>query len=114
VRQLSSHDYGSEDRQLITRFIRELLEAGANLHAVDHAGNTALHAAFEERQLFWTALQILNFNMIAMINNGAHANAVNYQGRTILHIAAATEVDANIRRPPKAIRAVSTSVYNRT
>ena len=84
-------DHQKKELETTTLLMQELIEAGADLHALDHKGNTALHEAFESRMSSWDVSRMLNAPVTTMINLGASIRALNHQGRTILHGAAATE-----------------------
>jgi ankyrin repeat protein len=94
TRHIAQQDHGKKDLKRTIRFMQDLIEAGADLQAPDHKGNTALHEAFGSKQLVWDVRRILNVPVTAMVNLGAPITALNHQGQTILHLAAATEEDS--------------------
>ena len=80
-------DAGSADVKKKKHWMKRLLDAGADLHAVDHAGNTILHDSMMWRES-WRMVQS---SVHAAVELGSPIQACNYQGRNILHLAALTD-----------------------
>jgi ankyrin repeat protein len=88
---LSNNDHGKVDLEKYTEFMQVLIEAGADLHAVDHQGNNIFHDAIGWNVSIWSSWPAIRSGVKAMVNLGVPTSAINHQGRTALHIAAAVE-----------------------
>jgi len=66
-----------------------LIEAGADLHTVDHGGNTIFHEAIGWNDSTRSTWPTIRSGVKTMINLGVPIKALNHRGRTALHIAAA-------------------------
>ncbi|PLN83593.1 ankyrin repeat-containing domain protein [Aspergillus taichungensis] len=80
-------DAGRADVKKKKDWMKQLLDAGADLHAVDHAGNTVLHDSMMWRESWRMAQSSVH----AAVELGIPTQACNYQGRNILHLAALTD-----------------------
>ena len=85
---------GSEIEPRVLETVKLLIELGADVNAVDRAGNTALHVAAARKPGFDTVVQFL-------ADHGARLDVANHKGKTPLALALA---------PPPPLRGQSTSV----
>jgi ankyrin repeat protein len=100
---LSNNDDGKVDLEKYTKFMQELIEAGADPHAVDNSGNTIFHEAIGWDRPEWSSWPSLRSGIKAMVNLGAPLTAVNLQGRTALHVAAGLEDRCITRKPRETV-----------
>ena len=87
---ISNEDGGEKDFKKALNVIQCLIRAGANINAVDYAGNTPFHDAMESDD-YWRSVEI---NLKSILKAGGVANKSNYRGQTALHMAAALKSDA--------------------
>ncbi|KAJ9217896.1 hypothetical protein DTO166G4_287 [Paecilomyces variotii] len=78
---LSSIDHGKKDRKIAVDVWSRLIEAGANIGAVDNQGNTAFHDAIKTDDYF----RPVQVRLEALLELGANPNTADNQGRTVLH-----------------------------
>ncbi|KAK2759133.1 hypothetical protein FQN54_003232 [Arachnomyces sp. PD_36] len=78
---LSSIDFGKKDGKLAVDVMSSLIEAGANISAVDNQGNTAFHDAIKTDEYF----RPVQVRLEALLERGANPNTTDNQGRTIMH-----------------------------
>lgn len=78
-----------------TKTVQFLLEAGANVHALDSKGLTPLHSATTRKDISTRAIQLL-------LDAGADLHAATWAGRTPLHMACSFGVDQAVAALLKA------------
>ncbi|KAL4922034.1 ankyrin repeat-containing domain protein [Aspergillus aurantiobrunneus] len=78
---LSSIDHGAKDRKISVDVMSRLIEAGANINAVDNHGNTAFHDAIAIDDYF----RPVQVRLEALLELGAVPNTTDKHGRTVLH-----------------------------
>lgn len=79
--KLSSIDHGKKDRKIAVDVMSHLIEAGANISAVDNQGNTAFHDAIKIDH-YSESVQV---RLEALLELGANPNTADSQGRAVLH-----------------------------
>lgn len=97
--QISNEDGGKKDLKNTLDVMQCLVQAGANINAVDDAGNTPFHDAIES-DCHWAAVKI---NLKSILKAGGVGNKSNHRGHTALHKAAALKSDSQYHDSPSRI-----------
>ncbi|PLB41064.1 ankyrin repeat-containing domain protein [Aspergillus candidus] len=84
VSVVSFIDAGRSDVEKKKGWMKQLIDAGADIRAVDHTGNTVLHDSMAWRES-WRMVQS---SVHAAVELESPVQACNHQGRNILHLAA--------------------------
>ncbi len=87
----------SENFDRIMTIMRHLIGAGADLHAVDHYGNSVFHDAVGYELSFASTFSDTLATLKAVQQLKVVTSSTNHERRTALHIAAAKEVGRGAR-----------------
>lgn len=97
--ELTFNDAGPKDVENKVQLMQKLINAGADLHAVDHSGNTI----FRDAVGYTTHWRSARSSVYSIVRLGGALDVSNYYGRTAVHIAAALEDDGCRHEPNETI-----------
>ena len=90
--QMSNWDNGPKDIEITSNVIKSLIQAGADINAVDFNGNTPFHDAVESSDYFIS----VKIRLDLILEFGGVANTSNHRGQTALHkVASLSNADSD-------------------
>ncbi|TVY92560.1 Ankyrin [Lachnellula willkommii] len=97
--QMSNQDHGPKDRQMTSKIMEALMNAGVGINDADIDGNTPFHDAVTSNGEFLT----VKIRLHEILKLGGVANVSDYHGKTALHKVAALSCNPNLYDSPGGI-----------